>query len=35
MSKKFAFVFKESDLLNIFCVLSNNFILSLLFVNTR
>jgi len=33
--EKLAFVFKESDLLSIFCVLSNDFILSSLLVNTR
>ncbi len=33
--KKLAFVFEENDLLDIFCVLSNNFISNSLFVNTR
>jgi len=33
--EKLAFVFEESDLLNIFCVLSSNFISSSLLVNMR
>ena len=33
--EKLVLIFEENDLLNIFCVLSNDFISSSLFVNTR